>query len=999
MKLSKTKKILLMTLLAAVMALCLTFASIGTAFAASRTVTMTGSNFFYANDGAKIYSYRDIVSTESIEKKDSDGKGTGEYDYQDVAQDFTMFYMTDSDDNVTYRYNLAYHWFAAEEDEEKSSESCSDLGDYSEGVEGWFSMVIGFNPSFTQNPEYEEGSDADEFVCDNFETFTIAFQSQQYTKTEDSVTTNYITFVNNGKSGFDNGVYVIITDDEEETHKSAEDFEDEEGETLEGYTLLHTVNGSQKTGVNQNHMKAARITIEFTGYNEGEYSVKVSSDYDENYDLPGDETGTDDESEDVDVSGDESVNSEVVEGVFKNVGGTFSKRVNSTTAGVMPLTFSATFPSHTKESSSSDGGDGEDNEEESEAEDVNLPDECGMILFALNGQTFQYVDAEELSESFYKNGSTISSGTTVNDNAPPVLCLGSELSYLNYGEAISFDYTVVDVLASSPKSEIKYYVLTAEQYADENLEYNRVKDEEIEDDDDERTEDDLKKSPFTLTTDDNRYLIETDIPYLPDDIAAANKEASKEGGTGYTVECLAKVAVELTDITSSSGSNKTTTIMLDWYIEDTVKIHDGETFEGTEESREANFIKVVKDTKGLTYGYFTKDGEDSDDGTVKKYSYNDVITDGKDDGSYTYYYYYYDKELAEKYQEEVDELWMKEDQYLLNAGSSSYFYLPAYNGFLTDNIDAYENLSFSIYYEVDGENGSNTGLDYNALTISLGSEGVYTFTVYATDSSSNKMYYLLENEDNESGYELVEFEGSDIFDKMYEDDELHDMLPWFTFEVVYSGATIDDPDTPSTGFVGTTYTDISFTINGISSYYETEYRLYEFDTKKYMEETGLTYFSYDDFAENSAELFENADTRIYFTQILDYADLNENDEKYDEMSEYEWDSEALSFIPQNPDAFYLVRLVVTDTRENLGGKATSYLAIHVSAEASEFRGETDWARNNIVSIVLFCVAGAALIGIIVVFCIRPKDGGDIDEQLTKKTEKEKAKAEKRKAKK
>ncbi|MCD8201567.1 MAG: hypothetical protein LUD47_05835, partial [Clostridia bacterium] len=264
--------------------------------------------------------------------------------------------------------------------------------------------------------------------------------------------------------------------------------------------------------------------------------------------------------------------------------------------------------------------------------------------------------------------------------------------------------------------------------------------------------------------------------------------------------------------------------------------------------------------------------------------------------------------------------------------------------------------------------------------------------------SSNKMYYIDVKYDDDGtnviGYELKEFEGSDIYD----DEDLMDMLPWFTFEVVYFGATIDDPDTPSTGFVGTTYTDISFTINGISSYYETTYQLYEFDTALYMKETGKTYYSYEDFAEDIEELFTSGETRKYFKEILNYADLNENDENYDDMSEYEWDPDALSFIPQNSDAFYMVRLTVTDTRRNVGNETKSYLAIHVSAESSEFRGESDWARNNVVSIVLFCVAGVALIGIILVFAIRPKDQGDIDEQLSKQTEKAKARAERKKKK-
>ncbi|MCD8207278.1 MAG: hypothetical protein LUD72_05010, partial [Bacteroidales bacterium] len=744
MRLSKSKKILLTILLACVMVMCIAFGAVSTAFAA-RTVTMTGSNFFYANDGAKIYAYED-VRIEPVEKVDSNGKGTGEYEDGDVKHNYTMFYMTDGDDNVTYRYNLAYHWFAAQTDEDKLDDSCSDSGDYGEGVEGWFSMVIGFNPSFVND------------TCDNFDTITIAFQSQQYTKTEDSVTTNYITFVNNGETNPKKaGVYVVITDDEEETKVTKDDFGEDD-------VLLHTMNGTQGTGVVGNTNKAARITIEFTGYgvpeydedtdelissHNGEYSVRVSSDAGIETDEDGEVTG----------------NSEVMEGYFKNVGGNYSKRVNSTTAGVMPLTFSATFDGanrkdkdtteveeETGETDEEDGtgedvesGDGSDTgteiggeseDGEVAAVDENLPNECGMVLFELNGQSFEYSDAESTQDTYYKNGDIIISGSTVNDNAPPVLCLETNLKYLSYGQALSFDYTVVDVLASSPKSEISYYVLTADQYTDANLDYNRVADEETDEDDeslsDGELEKSLAKSPFTLTTDDNRLLIETDIPYLPEETVEANKAASQEGGTGYTTECLAKVCILLTDITSSAGNNKTTYIMLDWYLEDAVTIHEGE-------KNEANFIPVVKDSQGLSYGYFTEDGSEN------RLSYSDVMsgyTEGNDDFYSLYTYNFYDAVLAEKYQAEVDKLARDGQEYLLTAGSTSYFYLPEYNGFLGDNLDSYENLTFSVYYDVNGEQGSNTGLAYNALAISLGSEGKYTFTVYATDSSSNKMYYI-----------------------------------------------------------------------------------------------------------------------------------------------------------------------------------------------------------------------------------------------------------------
>ena len=55
------------------------------------------------------------------------------------------------------------------------------------------------------------------------------------------------------------------------------------------------------------------------------------------------------------------------------------------------------------------------------------------------------------------------------------------------------------------------------------------------------------------------------------------------------------------------------------------------------------------------------------------------------------------------------------------------------------------------------------------------------------------------------------------------------------------------------------------------------------------------------------------------------------------------------------------------------------MAISASAAAEPLYGESDWQQNNVASVVLLCVAGAALIGIILLVVIKPKDKGDIDQ--------------------
>ncbi len=818
MKLLKKYKItFIIALLAIIFVMSVSFGTYS-AFAA-RTVTIDGSNFFYTNGEASVRAHEE---------------GTDEF--------YTMFHFAADEDNVTYRYNLAYQWYQASE------------SDATVGEKGWFNLTVGFE-------------------SDDFERYVIKLQSQQYSETEDGVTTNYIVFFSEGTGN----VYCYTTDDEAcvELSSSKEIIQaDENGEIDCGiFPVINTDDGL----VN-------RITITFTGYSEGEYSVTIA---------------------------DENNNS--CFGALKNVGGTYSKRVNSTTAGVMPLTFTAYL--------------GDDNTA------------CDMVLYELNNQSFLLSEAT-LVESGSDDGNNTSYyvGTDVVDDVAPVLCLEGNLRYLEYGEALDFDYVVIDVLASSPQSTIHYYVLSADIYNaavdSKSVSYFL----------DDTTDDNTGESLFDKTSDDDdAIIVESTNPFLTDTILTNNKDIDRT----YTVGCLVMAYVELDDVTSTTGNHATTNVYLNWYIEDAYLANvevNGET---------CGFIMALTDEQGATYAT------------------GDELT-----------------KLTEEYQAKIDELAYDENGNIaLTAGSTSEIYLPSYEGFITDNLDGYEDLTYSIYYTIDGSQNSSTSLSYNTLSITLSSAGSYKFTIYAKDSASNNMYYI-----NEDG-ELVEFSTSEVYD-----EELQDILPWFTFEVVYTGATVEAPGEQTTGYVDTEYSVSSFDINGVSSYYETSYALYRFDRtsfNEYLESIGGATLSYSDFVENVQALFENTyidgvNTRQYFTTIKELSSLNETDEDYDDYVDYAWDSSGLTFVPQDENAYYLVRLTVTDTY-NHQSAVYGYMGIHVSAAADSYSGESDWLENNLTSVILFAIAGVALIAIIILFIIKPKEEGDLDEQLASEAEGIKAK--------
>ena len=134
---------------------------------------------------------------------------------------YTTFTFRSNEDTVSYRRNLAYHWYTQKPAEGEGENKDEVI----EGQEGLFNMEIGFSSV-------------------NFEKFTITFESQEYNKTKDGKSTNYIIFFPS-----DGKVNVIITTDK-----------DEELDENTAYEELD----------------AGALKIEFTKKIAGAYEVKVS---------------------------------------------------------------------------------------------------------------------------------------------------------------------------------------------------------------------------------------------------------------------------------------------------------------------------------------------------------------------------------------------------------------------------------------------------------------------------------------------------------------------------------------------------------------------------------------------------------------------------------------------------------------------------------------------------------------------------------------------------
>lgn len=781
-------------------------ATVATATAALSFTSVIAS----ADDEFRQVSF---IENNTIFYREGGADVTGSYD----GDNCFIYFNIGKNEKVTFRKNLAYRWFTAQNEEHT------------------FSMTLGF----------------DKFEA---EKVTIKFQSQQFAKTEDGVSSNYLTLFKVAGEGDGYTVKALLSTTDEDL-----DVEDAQ----------YVISDSSK------------FEISFAIPEDGFFG---------NYDLliDGDKVGQ-------------------VENVFEN----FAKYVSSGTNAATPLTFTADF-----------------------GDNSSVGDRAGLYVYELNGQSFEIFDANKNVDGNY------SSGGYLHDDQAPALCLNTNLNYLTYGGSVKVDYTVIDVIASSPRATVNYYVLKAEDYYADDVDYDDIEREGL----------------FTeVLSSTTVKLLRDQYTFVPESCFDADKGIIEVDG--YKTYGLAKIYIEVKDTTSSSA--QTDDIFVDWYVSDEYKVDVyGEDLKN-DSTKSSNFIRIIEDKQGATYADETVTDEDT---------YKARIAD-----------------VQEDYQKKINEALENLEDGKLYGGSESYFYLPDFSGYVTDNFGGYTDLKYSIYYSASNT-GSHTSLASNQLAITLNEANVnYRFIIYVTDAAGNEMYYPTGKLDENGKPEYKTIPTSKVWDEEYAE-----LLPVFTFPVSYKMATVEDPEEQTIGYVGTTYTSATFEIKGISGTYSTKYSLYVFDRDSYYNDTKRS-ISYSDFVTEAETLFTDPAVRAkYFKTIRPVTELHTGDEDYEEQSAYAWNNSSVTFVPQSASEFYLIRLELTDT--GLSNQVTQkYMAIYASAKANEIPGENEWLKNNIVSVVLYCIAGVLLIALVILFIVKPKDNGDIDNIDLDKSSKKKDK--------
>ena len=630
------------------------------------------------------------------------------------------------------------------------------------------------------------------------------------------------------------------------------------------------------------------------------------------HDLSGTHYDTSDFRGDYDLN----VNGEKTNLVIKNVYEQFASYVSSGDTAVTPLTFSAQF---------------DKDADEKVAE---------MVLRSINGQTFEVVNYSDVNKG--------SANPKIADNAAPVMCFTETPSYLKYGDSISLKYKVIDVLASAPRSTAYYYVLTGEQYAADDFEYDKTKSEydaeEDKDSKDDNTENgettEKKKNPFIQVSSSSGSRVIRDANTFNPQIK--------------NVYGLVKIYYEIADV--SGSSKKDDVVFVDWYAKQDALVNIYSEEYKNEKDRVSNFLKLIDDKQGVSYM----------DQSYIETATNDTILDD---------YKLSVEAFREYYQAEIDKAVEELEDGKLYAGGEK-FYLPAIEWEqFTDDYFTVRDYKYSIYYKANST-GSTVNLASNMLAMDLNDADVtYTFTIYITDSFGNDMRYPtgIDEETGEIIWEKIST--ADVWE-----DDYADLLPRFTVDVSYKKATAENPDSLSLAYVKTNYSGVSFKITGVSGTYSASYHLYIFDRNAFIAGEGIN-LTYSEFVANYEKLFSNTykdgvNSRKYFTTVKEASQLLETDENYDLFKAINWNSSTLNFTPQSVEDFYIVTLTLTDNRSQ--ETSSHFATVAASMQTKSLKGENDWLEQNVTSVVLLCIAGVCLVALLVLLIVKPKDKGDID---------------------
>lgn len=545
----------------------------------------------------------------------------------------------------------------------------------------------------------------------------------------------------------------------------------------------------------------------------------------------------------------------------------------------------------------------------------------------------------------------------VTDNAAPILVVNEPIDGFLLGTAFSLDYEVVDVLKTKNLASptLKYFQYNPSETTTEGK---------------------------TLST--STYFM--DMVYYVDGEgnAVAKDTAGATATTVFKQKGYELVAIEL----KTTDGHKDFTYDFSWYANTDT--------DAVKKENNKDYIVVDKNEEGPKYKYIKAVETDAN----KKTGENQIIAETKDK---------YEQAKA-SFNEALEAA--AEEVY---AGSNSYIYFPSFKWLISDN-NGYRNMKFTISYKTPSSSTASTSssLSYNALKLSVAEEGTYEFKIFANDKAGNTMMYY--NEDKE----LVSVTSNNVWDI--------DEIPTFDFTIANKGLKVEDPSSASkrkdSEVLNKTFSMEDIKVVGASSLKE-DYVLYKMDFSKFKVtgkdlKAALSSITYEDLSDavggktstakdgyfafyldtyvdliakklgtTSAE--DKAAIKACFTEIKEYDSriTKENaPDEWEAYNKYNWNPSAQSFKTVVAGTY----VIMADfwEAELPSQRTTAYMVVNVDSEIDTISGPSEWLKNNVVSVVLFSIAGVMLVLIIILLLVKPSDETleDIDEKIAKKGKKD-----------
>ncbi len=292
-------------------------------------------------------------------------------------------------------------------------------------------------------------------------------------------------------------------------------------------------------------------------------------------------------------------------------------------------------------------------------------------------------------------------------------------------------------------------------------------------------------------------------------------------------------------------------------------------------------------------------------------------------------------------------------------GSSTYFNVPTeiYDYIVSEYFDS-EDLTYVIYYKLP-ETDSFTKLSSTSSVkrFALSKLGFYEYYVVATDPLNNAFEV-----DEEWELKIVENYkglGEDVKGFFDETDELK--VPVFTFYMGNKGPQVTAGSSyQDAGYVGSVYTGVSsFTTKGNDV--TTEYTLW------YNSTASATSFS----MEEGSGWYEIG-TKEGFDAVK--GTFNWDDEDFTTLA---WSISSLNFTPIARGS-YVVRCVASDGEAESDEAVTQVINVNTEMKRVSINTTSIWFQNNWKSVLFLGIALLSLVGIIVLFFVKPKEETDID---------------------